>query len=315
MYDRNVEALKTYDIAIKNNPEFYDALWNKATAALKIACSGHPELFPMGWELYGNRFTKTPPVTLKNDKPMMPWDGSYVDSLVVMAEQGIGDNIMWGRYLSLLLSRVGTVWVQCNQDMIPLFTSIPGIRVCSMPSSTDATACIPMCELSRFFLDGVPPPGEWLADKFTPHSFPTDKPNIGIVFAGSTTHANDAYRSIPMHRFHRFSSKYNLYCLTPGFTSTKHIKSLNITDWASTASYILGLDLVISIDTSVVHLAGSLGAPTWMLQPYKETDFRWGCDLMGSRNVWYSSVSIYRNPQDWDHVFSCVAEDLEDRFG
>ena len=69
------------------------------------------------------------------------------------------------------------------------------------------------------------------------------------------------------------------------------------------------MDLIITVDTSIVHMAGALGARTWMIQPYKETDFRWGTNNDKS-NIWYSSVDIYRNPNDWDFVFDRLEEDL-----
>lgn len=316
MYDRNEEAIEIYNTAIADNELFYDAYWNKATATLKLACSHRPELFAEGWELYGHRFTKTPPVTLKNDKGgMSPWDGSYVESLVVLAEQGIGDNIMWGRFLGEIIEqrRVGKLWVQANHDMQGLFKNIPGLNVCFNVSETDALNAIPMCELARFFAPSIPN-GEWLKGKYAPYSFPTsDKLNVGIVFAGSTTHNNNAWRSVPMHRFHKFASLVNLYCLSPGFKSTKYIKGLDISSWDDTAKYVAGLDLVISIDTSVVHLAGTMGKECWMFQPFKETDFRWGTDSNGSWNCWYPSVSVYRNPQDWDFVFANIERDLKDK--
>lgn len=312
MFDQNDEAIKYYNRALLKDPEFADGMWNKATAVLKKACSGQVELFPEGWDLYGARFIKNPPVELKNNKHgVRSWDGSYVDSLVVMAEQGLGDNIQWGRYLSLLATRVGKLWVQCDHSTRGIFEAA-GFNTCFMTSETDALVAVPMCDLAKYFNNGVPIAGDWLAGKFKGVAFDGEKPNVGIVWAGSASHANDKYRSVPMHRFHRFADSCNLYSLSPGFTGTSKIKKLDIKDWTDTARYLLGLDLVISVDTSVVHMAGSLGVPCFLLQPYKETDFRWGSDNMGSANMWYSSVKVFRNPQDWDQVFDSVAMELKD---
>jgi hypothetical protein len=170
---------------------------------------------------------------------------------------------------------------------------------------------ISMGSLSRIY-EGIPN-GQWLQDYGQTHTFPSERYNIGIVFAGSATHANNRNRSVPVHRFHALAKYANLYCLSPGFKTTKFVKGLDIASWESTIAYIRGLDLVITVDTSIVHLCGCLGVECWMLQPLKETDFRWGDESMGSKNIWYPSVQIYRNPNDWNVVFDQVEQDLKDR--
>jgi hypothetical protein len=220
---------------------------------------------------------------------------------------------MWGRYLDSLSTLVDKLWVQCDPSLTVLFSKY---NICLNASTTDATHAVAMCDLPGYFNSGVPIPAEgWLPDNLpTARVFRYDKPNIGVVWSGSASHVNDAYRSVPMYRFHALAKYANLYSLSPDFTGSKHIKSLGIKNWSDTISALRGLDLVISVDTSVVHLAGTLGIETWLLQPYKETDFRWGTDASGSDNVWYSSVRVFRNPQDWDFVFAQVLTEFKDRF-
>jgi ADP-heptose:LPS heptosyltransferase len=120
-------------------------------------------------------------------------------------------------------------------------------------------------------------------------------------------------RSTNMHRFHPLTKYGTLYCLTPGFKGTKHINALDINSWEDTCEAIEAMDLIITVDTSVAHLAGCLGKECWMLQPLKDTDFRWGLDSMGSKNDWYDSVKVFRNPNSWDVVFKQVIEEVKDR--
>ena len=311
MQGNDRQALAIYEQALAINPDYYDCLWNKSTAMLRQACSNHPELFESAWNHYEYRFLKTPPVQLKNSKPgLRPWDQQPTDSLIVMAEQGIGDNFMWGRYIPLLQREVTDLWVQCNPDMRPLFEHL-GVKTLLHTTECDSMQAISMGSLSRIY-DGIPN-GEWLHDYGQTHQFNNNGYNIGIVFAGSSTHANNHNRSIPVHRFHGLAKYANLYCLSPGFKSNKFVQGLDISSWDDTIAYIRGLDLVITVDTSIVHLCGTLGKECWMLQPLKETDFRWGDESMGSKNVWYPSVRVFRNPNDWNVVFEQVEQDLKDR--
>lgn len=308
---RDSEAIAHYDTALSVNPMFYDAQWNKSTAWLRKACSGYPELFMAGWEMYEARFKKTPPVSLKNNVPGLRWwSGEYVDSLVILAEQGIGDNIMWARYLPIIASRVGKLTVQCDNSLAYIFKNY---NTCFHISECDATHGVPMCSLSRFVSPEIPTYDSSFefTEKF---EFPESVgPNIGIVWAGSPTHANNRNRSVTINRFHRFARYGNLYSLSPGFKSTKYVKGLEIKSWEDTIKYINGLDLVIAVDTSVVHMCGMLGKECWMLQPLKETDFRWGSHNT-AWNAWYPSVEVIRNPGSWEDVFDSVEEALKDRY-
>lgn len=307
--DRNDEAIKWYDYVLEKEPTFHDAEWNKATAVLKKACSAK-ESYEKGWELYSARFKKTPPVELKvNRVGIFPWTGNRVDKLLVLAEQGIGDNIQWMRYIPELKKRVGEVFVQAEYSLWPMIEQL-GVKCVFHTSECDADWAVPICELSKMLKVDIPDE-HWFTWN-NKHDF-GEGFNIGIIFAGSLTHANNRNRSVNMHRFHRLAKYGNLYCISPNFKSTKYIKALPIRDWADTCSYLKGLDLLISVDTSVVHMAGTLGVETWMLQPLKETDFRWGDNSMGFSNPWYKSVKVFRNPNNWDHVFDQVEEALKEK--
>jgi Tetratricopeptide repeat len=305
MYGDDESAIHYYTKAIKIKPDFWEAWWNCSTAMLRKASSGELDLFPKAWEMYKARFLKSSPVKLKNKKEnLVYWDTvSSGDSIVILTEQGIGDNIMWGRYLPLVAEKFKKVYVQCDVSLEPIFSDYICVRDAV---ETDATVAYPICSLSECFPEI--PAGDWLKGKFGVKEFSSNRPNVGIVWNGSSTHANNKYRSIPIGYFHNLSEHCNLFSLDPTFKGNKYVKPLAISSWTDTAEYINGLDLVIGVDTSVMHLCGSLGRPGWLLQPYKETDFRWGKGV--KQSVWYSSIEIFENNQNWEKVFEEVKNAL-----
>ncbi len=298
-YGDDDTAIKYYNKAIDNNPEFYEAIWNLSTALLRKASAGEVGLFKDGWYAYTARFLKSPPVQLKNKcanlKYWVPF--TKVDSIIVLTEQGIGDNIMFGRYISLLKEYADKIYVQCDPSLEVIFSDYTCVRDASEVS---VSCAYPICSLG--ILSDVPPAGDWLKGKFNAREFPSESFNVGIVWSGSPTHTNNAYRSVPVGRFSRLSKHCTLWGLQPGFSGNKHVRALPCGSWAETASAIAGLDLVIGVDTSVMHMVGSMGCRGWLLQPYKETDFRWGYD----GGVWYPSIEVFPNNQDWDDVFDRV---------
>lgn len=307
-YGDEKQAIQYLTKAIKLDEKAWSAWWNLSIANLRLASTGELDRFARGWEMYDARFLKDPPIKLKNNKEnLVYWDTlSGGKSIIVLAEQGIGDNIMWGRYLPELEKIFEKVYVQCDPSLNDLF---PGYECVTDAIYCDALVAYPICSLAKCFNNGVPINGKWLAGKFGVRTFPTDKFNIGIVWAGSTSHVNDANRSVSVGRFSRLSRYANLYSLSPNFKSTKYVKSLDIKTWTDTAECINGLDLVISVDTSVIHLVGAMGRPGWVLQPKFETDFRWG---KGSRSVWYDTIDVYQN-NGWEEVFDRVEADLRER--
>ena len=294
MYGEDDKAIHYYTKAIKLKEDFWEAWWNCSTAVLRKASSGEVDLFPKGWEMYKARFLKGTPVKLKNKKEdLVYWDTiSSGESIVILTEQGIGDNIMWGRYADALRSKFDEVYIQCDESLEPLFSDFKCVRDAS---DCGATLAYPLCSLAECFNGGVPIAGDWLRERFTPMSFPSDRPNIGIVWSGNPGHVNDHNRSTSIGRFSRFAKDYNLYGLQPGFTGNKYVRALDVSSWEKTGSAIAGLDLVIGVDTSVMHLVGSMGCEGWLLQPYRETDFRWGNGVR--RSLWYDSIEVYENPQ------------------
>lgn len=306
VYDKDSEALECFNKADELSPGIGDANWNKATTLLRQACSGDFEKFYEGWQHYEYRFKKSTPVTLSGtfghlrDKP---WQGQPNSRLLICAEQGIGDNIMFARYMPALEEQFGcTVTLQAPKDIAPLLWH----RTVDIEfEPLDYDYVLPLGSICRFigFID--PSPYIKFTDKFDLEGY-----NIGVVWSGNKNHSNDRHRSVSYQRFKRFAKYGNLWSLNKGaYEVPSWMNRCKINDWDDTCKWLNSMDLVITVDTSIAHMAGAMGIQTWLLQPYKETDFRWG-NNNNHANIWYASVDVYRNPQDWDFVFDMVEKDL-----
>ena len=306
----NTSAIVLYREAITLDNEYMDAHWNLASALLRGGVDTE------GWDEYEFRFHKTPPVKLHVDTENLKfWDGSRCRNLIILAEQGIGDQFMWGRYFALAKQMCTSLYIQSEGGVAEIF-QLAGYNTIRSTSQVDIDVsldyAIPICSLSRAF--GAVS-GDWLREIVPARSLSGERLKVGIVWSGSPTHANDFYRSVAVHRFHRQAKYASLYSLKPDFSGNKYVTGLDIGSWKDTFGWLGALDLVISVDTSIVHACGAAGVECWMLQPSRETDFRWGLDALGSGNEWYSSVKVYRNPNDWDFVFDRVEEELRELVG
>ncbi|CAB4134513.1 Tetratricopeptide repeat [uncultured Caudovirales phage] len=304
----DVKAIELYRQALEMNPHLADAVWNYASAILRQWCSGIVTDLVSAWKMYEFRFWRGAPVPI--DKSVELWDGfTRVPCIVVLAEQGMGDKIMWGRWIKQLSAYTDRIVVQTPKELEMIFSDWETTQA---PANTIPGAVgIPICSLGQRFLEV--PPGDWLRGKFRgTHEFDLWNLNVGIEWAGSITHANNRNRSITPERFVKLAKDtgVNLYSFRE--SGPRGINYLNSnTDWNKTIDYLLSLDLLITVDTSIAHMAGSLGVEVWLLQPSIETDFRWGNDSMGEKNIWYDSVKIIRNPNNWDKVFEVVRKKLE----
>lgn len=308
-YERDDVASALYLEALAIEPHNYNALWNLAEVTLRKYCSHKYDSPKTAWDLYDFRFKRTGGVQLKNKKEnLIMWDGiSSVDHIVVLTEQGLGDMIMFGRYLSLLATRVPRITVQCHPVLRELFDSY---ETCDDAVQTTATHAIPMCSLGKIFYQDIPP-GDWLKDKYVP-KLPNDTLSIGVAWSGSKTHSNNHNRSTSSGRFLPLSRWGSLYTLNPTEHNTKGFIPLKGDTLAETVRNFSSLDIVVTVDTSLAHLCGAVGMPCLVLMPLHTTDFRWGDSSMGTDNVWYKSVRVIRNPGNWEKVFLDVNNYLKE---
>jgi hypothetical protein len=262
-----------------------------------------------------------------------PWDGAAPlqgKRLLVHAEQGLGDSVMLSRYLPLLLEQTNQVVFECQSEAIPLLSpSFPQVKFIplNMAAPPDTPCDIWVSSMSLPYLfgtttDKVPATNGYLAVSAEHQLYwnervaalaPGSRPKIGLAWSGNPAHRADRRRSIPFARMRPYIAGIDadFFALQTTVPDILPMNVINVTDelitLADTAALIQRMDLVVTVDTSIVHIAGALGHPCWLLLPYRY-EWRWG--LQGQSNSWYDSVQVFRQhaPDAWtpllDEIFS-----------
>jgi hypothetical protein len=314
------EALAAFEQAIKLNPRNASAQFDRSQVLLRLG------RFEEGWAAFEWRW-RLP------DKPPMPdyrtplWDGKELPgTLLTWPEQGFGDAILSVRFLPAVRSRVRRVALGCKPELKRLFSALPGVDdlIEIGAAAPEHAAHAPFMSLPgkvmRSLAD-LPPPAKL-------HVPPASRARlapliaqagrrlkVGIVWSGSITFKANAMRATGLDRFLAFAEVPNvqLFSLQKGPRAAELADSgarnyvidigRHCEDFADTAAAIEQLDLVIMTDSSVAHLAGSLGKPIWNLLPFSP----YWLYLEGrSDTPWYPSMRLFRQrtPGDWDPVFA-----------
>jgi ADP-heptose:LPS heptosyltransferase len=244
--------------------------------------------------------------------PSFPqWRGEPLagKSVLIWVEQGFGDQIQFARFANEMKARgAAKITLACRPALARLFTTLRGVDEVMSVATGANVAVAPHDYWSRYFslpehlritLQNLPsapylsvPPGT-LA--------PVPQGRVGLAWRASPTGFNGAAKGLPDDLAQRLLEA-GVISLDPADTGAA--------DFADTAAIIAQLDLVISIDTSVAHLAGAMGKPCWTLLPYLHTDWRW---LRGrADSPWYPSMRLYRQtaPDDWSPVIAEVTTAL-----
>jgi tetratricopeptide (TPR) repeat protein len=298
------EAIAFFLEAVKLNKENWLAVWNLANERLRQVSSRKFEYSQTAWDLYESRFRKDPPTIIFNSRSNMKWwDGfSKVKKLIILGEQGIGDRIMMGRYLPLLKNITDAeITIQAPKLIATFFKDY---NVVDINKDVDINVGLPIMSLPKVFHGDIPD-GKWLANRYIP-KIKNGTLDIGIVHSGNIEHENSARRATIPGYFKKLEKYGNLYTLNPTEHGKFGFNSMNNHTWDDTIAAMSKLDLVISVDTSIVHVCGSMGMPCWVLMPSAMTDWRWGDTNMGFDNIWYDSVKVFRNPNSWEDVFKLV---------
>jgi len=267
------------------------------------------------------------------------WDGSPLEgrSILVFGEQGLGDVIQFSRYLPLLAGRGGRVILEVDPPLIPLFTDFPGVSEVVPKSATAprTDVYVQLLSLPYFFgttLETVPNKIPYLVPDGTKVAgwrqlLESEAVcRIGLVWRGNPRNPMDQERSCPLADFAPLTSLpgARFYSLQVGEGADKITSSeagmelVDLTgrlrDLSDTAAFIAGLDLVIGVDTAVVHLAGAMGKPVWILLSHA-ADWRW---IVGRQDSpWYPTARLFRQERrgDWDGVITRVRDTLEQWLG
>lgn len=317
------EAIQCYTKAISLEPEYAEAHTNRALALL---LSGH---FEEGWQEFEWRWKQPGAAARTLGKP--EWDGSDVRGkrILLHAEQGAGDTIQFVRYARLLHQQGAKVLVHCQESLRSLLEGAPYLtQVFSGPISGAAfDVHAPLMSLPRLFgtrPDCIPedvPYLEPVPGSAAPEELTSSRAfRVGLVWAGNPSHRNDRNRSIGLSlledtvriegiRF--FSLQLGRTPADEQWMSSRAIVDLApyLSDYAATAACVQQLDVLVTVDTSVAHLAGALGKPVWMLLPTCN-DWRW--QQKGEDSPWYPSMRLYRQTRlrDWKPVTQRIASDL-----
>jgi hypothetical protein len=314
------EAIACQDAAIAIRPDFAVAHWNKGVALL---LAGDMQA---GWKKYEWRKRRFPDSF--NNPPGLQWDGRSVHgrTILVLAEQGLGDAIQFARYLPMLAERGARVVVECAESLVSLLAALPGVTMaCARDRRPAHDVWVDQMSLPRLFcttVDSIPSPDAYLqANAALLTQWDRRLPGgtrVGLVWAGNPSHPNDARRSIPVAELTPII-KAGEGCLislqvserTSGIAHLPGVADYSgqLTDWSQTAAAIAAMDLVITVDTAVAHLAGALGIPVWVMLPHAP-DWRWM--LNRADTPWYASMRLFRQPRpgDWSAVIAQVATAL-----
>lgn len=279
------------------------AIKRQHLAAWDLLAAGHYARGLRLWE--ATRFSRGTNPTPKPKLSFPEWQGQDVGSLLVLAEQGLGDQIQFVRFLPALTARGITTTLFAAPSLMPLFTGLatrllPTIGV-SQLDRHDAWTMIGSLPyrlgVTLETLDGRPylhAPSDVKREASGAH--------FGVIWRGNPTHAHDAHRSMSDQAVAPLLAMPGAISLHPEDTGAR--------DFGDTAAIIAGLDAVVSVDTSVAHLAGAMGKKTLIMLPAAMPDWRW---LRGRKDSpWYASVKLYRQPRpgDWGAVTDAVVADL-----
>jgi len=327
--NRIPEAIAAYERAISLSPYLEKAHWNLGYALLLLG------EFPRGWQEYDWRWRSPRSEFLPPRKYQQPvWNGTDIthQTLLLYDNQGFGDAIQLIRYAALVKQKCQRLIVECSQPLFRLFQSISEIDQVILVGEPlpKFDQHLPMISLPRLLdtrLDSIPNQVPYFQiSESLPLEFPTAKLKIGIAWASGykTSSPNQLklyqQKSCPISHFLSLLEfpQISLYSLQVGKDATQINQfptdtitdfAPQIQDFADSAALIQALDLIITVDTAVAHLAGAIGKSTWLLLPFSP-DWRWL--LARSDSPWYPSMRLFRQPTpgDWQSVWQEVIEQI-----
>jgi tetratricopeptide (TPR) repeat protein len=312
------QAIRHYDKAASLNESNREYRVNLGMAQLLTGD------FNRGWRNYAAREIDTTPIPL--------WDGSSLQDrrILLRAEQGFGDTIQFIRYARFLKESGANVWTSCPPQLARLLAALPSIDGLA-PTEVDLTqfdCCAPLMHLPGLLGttgDTIPADVPYLtADPQLVQSWGASlrdagtRLKVGIAWRGSPEHRNDRNRSIepadlsvlagtPDTSFISLQAEH--HCGDPAAGLPWHPLVRPLADFADTAALMMNLDLVISVDTAVAHLAGALARPVWTLIPFAP-DWRW---MLGrDDSPWYPTMRLFRQERRgvWSDAMHRVREAL-----
>ncbi|MEG3849228.1 tetratricopeptide repeat protein [Microcoleus sp. herbarium19] len=329
------DAISCYRRAIHLSPNHASAHLNLSLALL-LAGDFENGLAEYEWRWQIKEFTTghscfltgaANAVSAREYRPL--WDGSDLQGKTILlhAEQGLGDSLQFIRYAAIVKHKGGRVIVGCYPQLHRLFAAVEGIDLLIVRGDPipEFDVQVPMLSLPYVLgtkLETIPGNTAYLSPPAGAEFalLPDSNLKVGIVWAGNPKHRKNMQRSCSLSQFLPLLdvSGVSFYSLQKEVSDADRAL-LNATpivdlsphfgDFADTAAAIAKLDLVIAVDTAVAHLAGALGKPVWILLAFSP-DWRWLLDREDS--PWYPTARLFRQRQrgDWEDVFDRVAQAL-----
>jgi len=324
------EALAGYACAIAIQPDFAEAQYNRALALL---LSGDYE---NGWLNYEWRWKNAARLSMGTERTWgVPlWLGEEEltgKTLLLYSEQGLGDALQFCRFATTAAHRGATVILEVQAPLATLMESVTGVSAVivegePLPPFDYRCPLLSLPLALKTTLATIPSATGYLrADRaqvarWRERLGARDRPRIGLVWSGNPRQGNDHNRSIRLGDWiDHLPSEFQYVCLQKDIrTSDEEVLAANpwiarfdaeLRDFSDTAALVECLDLVVSVCTSVAHLSGALGRPTWVLLPFNP-DWRWLLERNDS--PWYATARLYRQQAigDWAGVLARVAADL-----
>jgi tetratricopeptide (TPR) repeat protein len=262
------------------------------------------------------------------------WNGMRIPRgrILLIGDQGYGDTIQFARYIPMVAERCQEVVLGCSAELVDLLRPIPGVTQCharwdAIPPHAAHCRLSSLPLMFQTTLDRIPGPTPYVTADPTRVAAWAERlgaytgPRVGLAWTGRPTHPNDMRRSLSLEHLLPLAEAYpgRFICLQkpvpmrdePIMSRFSGLVDLSdaLTDFAETAALISNLDLVITIDSAVAHLAGALGKPAWTMLA-KAADWRWM--LSRSDTPWYPTLRLFRQPVPgaWDEVIAEVADAL-----
>jgi tetratricopeptide (TPR) repeat protein len=326
---RHDEALASYDRAIALQPTFPEAHWNAASLRLLTGDFEH------GWEEYEWRWKYKTMALAKRNFAQPQWSGEPIEGKTILlhSEQGLGDAIQFSRYVPLVAGRGARVILEVDRRLRELMSSLDGAaQVLSTGDALpDFDMHCPLLSLPRAFhtlIETVPSRTPYLhasperLAKWAARLGPERGLRVGLIWSGNPAHHRDHARSIALSALMPLLGVPAIF-----FSLQKDVRSADaavlagrrdviqiadeLADFSDTAAIMAQLDLIISVDTSTVHLAGALGRPVWILLPYLP-DWRWLLDR--DTSPWYPTARLFRQDEarGWGSVIPRVQAALSE---
>jgi hypothetical protein len=324
---RPAEAIAAYDLALAADTSNAEAHFNQSICRLLTGD------FTRGWRQYEWR-AKAKGTDGPRSYPQPLWLGESPLAgrrILLHSEQGLGDALQFCRYAPLAAARGADVYLQVRDPLFPLLQRLRGVRKLIREGDPlpEFDVHCPLLSLPLAFgttVDTVPANVPYIeadpsrVEQWRERLGTSRGPRVGLVWSGNPGHRNDRNRSIPLGEWRELlavpvefvslqkdllPADLNVLAEVPAL---RHFGD-NLADFADTAALISLLDLVVSVDTSVAHLAGAMGKATWVLLPFAP-DFRW---MVGrDDSPWYPTVRLFRQPTigDWQSVTERVAASL-----